>query len=186
MVMALVSMAPVSKPPTAATFAIVTMDGMVQSAMFQVAPVTLRLVPVVLKLLVEILECILDEACIQAECLLDMPLVRPLMYPMVFTYWETAVSASLNSYGQCSQVAMREVSSLHAGCDGHGPCIHGTCEQAANGSYICNCDDGWYGPECDVPGSATYFETCPCCARMVSKCSEKSISWKLAPRQVPC
>ena len=44
MVMGLASMAPVSKPPTAATFAIVTMDGMAQSAMFQVAPVTLRLV----------------------------------------------------------------------------------------------------------------------------------------------
>ena len=49
MVMGLVSMEPVSKPPTAATFAIVTMDGMVQSAMFQVAPVTLRLVLVVLE-----------------------------------------------------------------------------------------------------------------------------------------
>ena len=42
--MGLAYMAPVSKPPTAATFAIVTMDGMAQSAMFQVAPVTLRLV----------------------------------------------------------------------------------------------------------------------------------------------
>ena len=40
----------------------------------------------------------------------------------------------------------------YAGCDGHGPCIHGTCEQAANGTYFCNCEEGWYGPECDVPG----------------------------------
>ena len=40
----------------------------------------------------------------------------------------------------------------HAGCDGHGPCIHGTCELAQNGSYICNCDEGWYGIECDIPG----------------------------------
>ena len=161
MVMGRAAMAPVSKPPTAATFAIVTMDGMVRSAMFQVASVTLRLVPVVLKLLVEILEAFWMKACIQAECLLDMPVVPPFMYPMVVTYWKTAVSASLNSYGQCSQVAMREISSLHAGCDGHGPCIHGTCEQAANGSYICNCDDGWSGPECDVPGSNSHFETCP-------------------------
>ena len=40
----------------------------------------------------------------------------------------------------------------HAGCDGHGPCIHGTCELAQNGTYVCNCDEGWYGIECDVPG----------------------------------
>ena len=169
MVMGHVYMAPVSEPPTVATFAIVTRDGMAQSAMFQVLSVTLRLVPVVLKLLVEILECLLDEACIQAECLLDMPLVCPLMYPMVVTYWKTAVSASLNSYGQCSQVAMREISSLHAGCDGHGPCIHGTCEQAANGSNICNCDEGWYGPECDVPGIVSHIETCACCAKIISR-----------------
>ena len=41
-----------------------------------------------------------------------------------------------------------------AGCDGDGPCIHGTCEPAPNGTYFCNCDNGWYGPECDVPGRA--------------------------------
>ena len=40
----------------------------------------------------------------------------------------------------------------HTGCEGHGPCIHGACRQAQNGSYICNCNEGWYGIECDVPG----------------------------------
>ena len=40
----------------------------------------------------------------------------------------------------------------HAGCDGHGPCIHGICELAQNGTYVCNCDEGWYGTECEVPG----------------------------------
>ena len=39
-----------------------------------------------------------------------------------------------------------------AGCDGHGPCRHGTCELAQNGTYICSCDDGWFGIECNVPG----------------------------------
>ena len=39
-----------------------------------------------------------------------------------------------------------------AGCDGHGPCMHGTCELAQNGTYICICDEGWYGIECNVPG----------------------------------
>ena len=49
MVTGLASMAPVSKPPKAATFATVTKDGMVQSVMCQVAPVIFSLVPVVLQ-----------------------------------------------------------------------------------------------------------------------------------------
>ena len=165
MVMGLVSMAPVSKPPTAATFAIVTKDGMVQSAMFQVAPVTLRHVLAELSWNVDVLSNLLLGSWHLGRCLVELHVLLPSTHSMVATHWathwETAVSASLKSYGQCSQVAMWEISSLHAGCDGHGPCIHGTCEQAANGSYICNCDDGWYGPECDIPGSASHFETCP-------------------------
>ena len=46
----------------------------------------------------------------------------------------------------------------HAGCDGHGPCIHGTCELAQNGTYVCNCDEGWYGIECDVPGMCSVLD----------------------------
>ena len=49
-----------------------------------------------------------------------------------------------------------------AGCDGHGPCIHGTCEHAANGTDVCICDEGWYGLECDVPGRAIHLGVCMC------------------------
>ena len=82
MVMGHAYMAPVSKPLTAATFAIVTMDGMVQSAMFQVAPVTLRHVSAELEWKVEILKCLLYESS-QAATLLDILIVSPLMYPLV-------------------------------------------------------------------------------------------------------
>ena len=32
-----------------------------------------------------------------------------------------------------------------------------TCEQAPNGTYFCKCDEGWYGPECDVPGKVSFL-----------------------------
>ena len=58
-----------------------------------------------------------------------------------------------------------------AGCDGHGPCIHGTCELAKNGSYVCNYDEGWYGIECDVPGTIPCLECIYCNG---SLCAEKT------------
>ena len=119
-----------------------------------------------------------SELFISWNCLDDLHVLLPSPHSMVVTYWEAAVSASLNNHGQCSQIRSCEISTSHAGCDGHGPCLHGTCEQAANGSYVCNCDDGWYGPECDVPGSASHYQTCVCCAIMESKYSESFISWK--------
>ena len=65
-----------------------------------------------------------------------------------------------------------------AGCDGHGPCIHGTCEQSPNGTYFCNCDEGWYGPRCDVPGRA-FCLVMPVCHFMLSDTLDYETPMKL-------
>ena len=65
---------------------------------------------------------------------------------------EIDVVLSCLPFGGC---AFRDMFIPHAGCDGHGPCMHGTCEQAPNGTYVCKCEEGWYGPECDVPGEGS-------------------------------
>ena len=61
--------------------------------------------------------------------------------------WRSMLYAASNKLPSC----------WPAGYDGHGPCIHGRCEQASNGTSSCKCDDGWSGLECNLPGRLEQF-----------------------------